>query len=168
MSARYCRWTARCGSWCPQRRSGRREALQVRAGLAELPGPVVLVLDDVHHLTNPEVLDSLSALIEQRPPPLRLVLLTRADPALRLHRVRVTGALTEIRSADLAFTKDETTELFARDGIDLTDDQLRVVLDRTQGWPVGLRLAAMFLATRPTSPGVSSGSPAPSDRWPST
>ena len=125
---------------------GAAEVLQVRAGLADLPGPVVLVLDDVHHLTNPEVLDSLSALIEQRPLPLRLVMLTRADPALRLHRVRVTGALTEIRSADLAFTKEETTELFAHDGIELTDEQLRLVLDRTQGWPVGVRLAAMFLS----------------------
>ena len=77
---------------------GAAEVLQVRAGLAELPGPVVLVLDDVHHLNNPEVLDSLSALIEQRPMPMRLVMLTRSDPALRLHRVRVSGGLMEIRS----------------------------------------------------------------------
>ena len=77
---------------------------------------MVLVLDDVQHLTNPAVLDSLSALIEQRPPLLRLMLLTRSDPALRLHRVRVSGALSEIRSGDLAFTKEETTELFALTG----------------------------------------------------
>ena len=133
---------------------GAAEALQVRAGLAGLPGPVVLVLDDVHHLSNPEVLDSLSALIEQRPLPLRLVMLTRADPALRLHRVRVSGGLTEIRSGDLAFTKEETTELFAHDGIELTDDQQRLVLDRTQGWPVGVRLAAMFLSSAGVTRGI--------------
>lgn len=125
---------------------GAAEALQVRAGLAELPGPVVLVLDDIHHLSNQDVLDTLSALIEQQLSPLRLVMIARADPALRLHRVRVAGGLTEIRSGDLAFSKDETAELFALDGIDLTDEQLRAVVDRTQGWPVGLRLAAMFLS----------------------
>jgi LuxR family maltose regulon positive regulatory protein len=133
---------------------GAAEVLQVRAGLAGLPGPVVLVLDDVHHLHNPEVLDSLSALIEQRPMPMRLVMLTRADPALRLHRVRVSGGLMEIRSRDLAFTKEETTELFAHDGIELTDDQLRLVLDRTQGWPVGVRLAAMFLSAAGVTRGI--------------
>lgn len=133
---------------------GPAEALQVRAGLAELPGEVVLVLDDVHHLINQQVLDTLSSLIDRRPPPLKLVILTRADPALRLHRVRVAGALREVRSGDLAFTKDEAAELFDHHGIDLTDDQLRMVLDRTQGWPVGLRLAAMFLSTSDIARGI--------------
>jgi LuxR family maltose regulon positive regulatory protein len=130
------------------------EARQIRSGLAELPIPVVLVLDEVHQIRNPEVLDSLSSLIEHRPPPVRLVLITRADPQLRLHRLRVADGLTEIRSEDLAFTKDETAELLARSGLDLTDDQLRVLQDRTQGWPVGVRLAAMFLASTDITRGI--------------
>ena len=134
---------------------GAPEVLRVRAGLAELPRPVVLVLDDVQHLRGPAVLESLSNLIEHQPRQLRLVLVSRADPPLRLHRVRVTGGLTEIRSEDLAFTKDEASELFARNNLDLTDDQLLVLLERTQGWPAGLRLAAMFLATTDIARGIS-------------
>ncbi len=78
---------------------------------------------------------------------MRLVLITRADPALRLHRVRVAGRLAEIRSPDLAFTEAEAAELFARSDLDLTSEQVRVLFGRTQGWPAGLRLAAMSLAS---------------------
>jgi LuxR family maltose regulon positive regulatory protein len=133
---------------------GPPEVLRVRAGLAELPGPVVLILDDVHHLRNGAVLDSISELIEHQPPGLRLVLVTRTDPAVRLHLLRVSGRLTEIRSQDLAFTADEAAELFALDGVDLTGDQLRVLLDRTQGWPAGLRLAALSLADADVTEGI--------------
>jgi len=145
---------SRLRDFVPAATFGAPEALRVRTGLAELPAPFVLVLDDVQLLQNAEVLDSLSTLIEHRPPQLRLVLVTRADPAVRLHRLRVAGGLTEIRSEDLAFTKDEAAELFALDGIELTEDQLRVLLDRTLGWPVGLRLAAMSLATTDVTRGI--------------
>jgi len=124
---------SRLQDFVPAATFGAPEALLVRTGLAELPEPVMLVLDDVQHLRNAEVLDSLSTLIEHRPPQLRLVLVTRADPALRLHRLRAAGGLTEIRSEELAFTEDEAAELFALDGIHLTEDQLRVLLERTLG-----------------------------------
>ena len=123
------------------------QALQVRAGLAELPVPVVLVLDDFQEITGAAVLESLNNLIDHQPPNLRLVLVTRSDPALRLHRVRVSGGLAEIRAQDLAFTQTEAAELFDRSDLDLTTEQVRVLLDRTQGWPAGLRLAAMSLTS---------------------
>ena len=145
---------SRLQDFVPAATFGAPEALLVRTGLAELPEPVMLVLDDVQHLRNAEVLDSLSTLIEHRPPQLRLVLVTRADPALRLHRLRAAGGLTEIRSEELAFTEDEAAELFALDGIHLTEDQLRVLLERTLGWPVGLRLAAMSLAATDVTRGI--------------
>ncbi len=125
---------------------GEPEVLRVRTALADLPGSAVLVLDDLHLLHDPAVLDSLSGLLQHRPRGLRLVLVSRADPALRLHRLRAAGGLTEIRFQDLAFTKDETSELFSIHDIALSDDHLRMLVDRTQGWPVGVRLAAMFLA----------------------
>jgi LuxR family maltose regulon positive regulatory protein len=85
---------------------------------------------------------------ERHPPNLRLVLITRADPALRLHRLRVGGGLTEIRAQDLQFTQREAAQqLFQLNDLALSDDQLRALLDRTQGWPVGLRLAAMSLSS---------------------
>jgi LuxR family maltose regulon positive regulatory protein len=126
---------------------GPSQALRVRAGLAELPVPVVLVLDDFQEITAASVLESLDRLIERQPPNLRLMLLTRSDPALRLHRVRVAGGLTEIRSPDLAFTEPEAAELFDRNDLTLTGEQVRVLLGRTQGWPAGLQLAAMSLAS---------------------
>jgi LuxR family maltose regulon positive regulatory protein len=131
---------------------GPAQALQVRAGLAELPVPVLLVLDDFQEITDTAVLDSLNQLLDRQPPNMRLVLITRADPALRLHRVRVAGGLAEIRSPDLAFTETEAAELFARSDLDLTSEQVRVLFGRTQGWPAGLRLAAMSLTSGdPTS-----------------
>jgi LuxR family maltose regulon positive regulatory protein len=55
--------------------------------------------------------------------------------------------LTEIRGVDLQFDQRAAAELFQLNGLDLSDDQLRVLVDRTQGWPVGLRLAAMSLSS---------------------
>jgi len=130
---------------------GPAQALQVRAGLAELPGPVILVLDDFQEITGTAVLDSVNQLIDRQPPHLRLVLITRSDPALRLHRVRVSGGLAEIRAHHLAFDEAEATELFDRSDLDLTGDQVRVLYGRTQGWPAGLRLAALSLTSTGTN-----------------
>ena len=79
-------------------------------------------------------------------PQLRLVLLTSADPALPLHRLRIDGELVEIRSSDLAFGVPEALQLFADDGVDVAADQAELLVDRTEGWPAGLRLAALFLS----------------------
>lgn len=124
---------------------GARETLLVRAGLAELTDVVTLVLDDFHLIQDRRVLDSVGQLLEQQPPQLRLVLTTRADPALRLNRLRVAGDLTDIRADDLAFTADEAAELLHRNGLVSAQTHLSVLLDRTRGWAAGLRLAIMCL-----------------------
>ena len=121
------------------------EAREVRTRLAELTSPVVLVLDDFHEITGEQVLEAFGQLVDHLPENVRLVLLSRADPMLRLHRLRVSGQLTEVRTSDLAFTEPETAELFDLQGIHLQKDQLGVLRSRTQGWPAGLRLAAMSL-----------------------
>ena len=66
--------------------------------------PVTLVLDDLHLLTEPKVLDGLDYVLRNAGPGLRLVVSSRMDPLLPLHRYRLAGELTEIRAADLAFT----------------------------------------------------------------
>lgn len=124
---------------------GAREVDIVLAGLADLRRRLVLVLDDFHLIKNPEVLSSVGPLLERPPARLTLVLITRADPVLPLHRVRVAGQLVEIRSRDLAFTPAEAAELFALEGFRLRDDQLDTLYARTEGWAAGLRLAAMSL-----------------------
>jgi LuxR family transcriptional regulator, maltose regulon positive regulatory protein len=120
-------------------------------GLEELDSPVVLVLDDVHELTEPRVLHGIEFLVRHAPPQLRLVLSTRADPPLPLHRLLLSGALTQLRAADLAFTVAEVDELLA--GYDyrsrLSDDDLAVLQARTEGWAAGLRLAAVSMQHQP-------------------
>jgi LuxR family maltose regulon positive regulatory protein len=114
--------------------------------LRSLEEPVVLVVDDLHELHSPQALAQVERLLAQRPPLLRIVLSTRHDPRLGLHRLRVAGELTEIRAADLRFTVEETRELLASSGIVLSDDGLAVLHDRTEGWAAGLRLAVLSLA----------------------
>jgi LuxR family transcriptional regulator, maltose regulon positive regulatory protein len=120
-------------------------------GLEELASPVVLVLDDVHELTEPRVLHGIELLVRHAPPQLRLVLSTRADPPLPLHRLLVSGRLTQLRAADLAFTVAEVAELLAEYDYrsELSDDDLAVLQARTEGWAAGLRLAAVSMQHRP-------------------
>jgi LuxR family maltose regulon positive regulatory protein len=124
---------------------GPSELRDVLARVAELPAPVVLVLDDFHEITSEAVLESFGGLVDRVPASLALMLLSRIVPPLRLHRLRVRGDLTEIGAADLAFTQSEAAELFDRSGLNLHPDQVAVLRERTEGWPAGLRLAAMSL-----------------------
>ena len=118
-------------------------------GLAELPGPVVLVLDDLHEATGPAVMAGLQFLLRHAPPRFRLVVATRTDPPLSLQRLRVAGQLTEIRAAELAFTPAEAGELLAALGVELPDGELETLWRRTEGWVAGLRLAALSLRDHP-------------------
>lgn len=133
---------------------GAREVETLLAGLASLRRRLVLVFDDFHLIRNPEVLASVALLLERLPEKLTLVLITRADPVLPLHRVRVAGQLVEIRSRDLAFTRAEAAELFAIEGFRLREDQLDILYARTEGWAAGLRLAAMSMDPQHVDAGV--------------
>ena len=113
--------------------------------LDECADPVVLVLDDFQEVASAELVADLDALAEHAPPSLRLVLSTRVDPPLRLERLRLASRVAEIRAADLALTRDEARSLCAEAGVELADRELDVLLERTEGWPVGVRLAALSL-----------------------
>ena len=106
---------------------------------------MVLVLDDFQVITDGALLRSIERLLDHQPPQLHIVLTTRADPPLRLQRRRVAGELADIRAGDLAFTAAEAGKLLAGCGIHLTDRQLVALLNRTQGWAAGLRLAVLSL-----------------------
>jgi len=124
---------------------------RLRDGLAGLRPGTVLVLDDLHVIENPEVLESIAVLL-RRELPLRLVLISRTDPVLPLHRLRVNGGLQEIRALDLAFDEDEATELLRLIGQHVDAEDVARLVERTEGWAAGLRLAGMFLS-RDDSPG---------------
>ena len=83
------------------------------------------------------------------PPALRFVLVTRHDLRLGLHRLRLAGELTEIRAADLRFSRAESRALLSGAGVPLSESALAVLYDRTEGWAAGLRLAALSLAGHP-------------------
>ncbi|MFC5235202.1 LuxR C-terminal-related transcriptional regulator [Pseudonocardia zijingensis] len=132
---------------------------KVAAGAADvedLPGAVVaalrlatrstvLVLDNLHEIRSPRVHEALVRLAE-RPPPFRLLVTTRRDPPWPLARLRLAGLVAEVRAADLAFRTDEAADLFARLGVGVTAAQLEQLVERTEGWPAGLRLVALHLA----------------------
>jgi LuxR family transcriptional regulator, maltose regulon positive regulatory protein len=116
--------------------------------LAASPDPVVLALDDLHDAASPDVVADLELLVERAPATLRLVLSTRVDPPLRLERLRLAGRLGEIRADDLAFTADEAASLCNQVGVELDDRVVEGLLERTGGWPTGVRLAAVALEGR--------------------
>lgn len=120
---------------------------EVVNALDDLPSPVLLVLDDVHELTSPQALHGLESLLKHRPAGLRLILSTRRDPHVPLARLRLADQLTEIRADHLRFTPDEARAMLAAAGIDLDPDQLHRLLEQTEGWAAGLRLATLSLST---------------------
>ena len=107
------------------------------------------MIDDVHELGSGRTLRQLELLVLRAPPELRFVLATRHDVRLGLHRLRLEGELTEIRTADLRFSLAEARELFAAAGIELPEPELVMLHERTEGWAAGLRLAALSLAGHP-------------------
>ncbi|HEY7070945.1 MAG TPA: LuxR C-terminal-related transcriptional regulator [Acidimicrobiales bacterium] len=109
-----------------------------------------LVLDDVHEVgysPAATVLAALAAAIASTP--VRLVICSRSDPPIALHRFRLAGELVELREADLRFDPDEAQQFFARfPEVDLDRAQVELLADRTEGWAAGLQFAALSLAGR--------------------
>jgi len=117
--------------------------------LARLEDRLWLVIDDAHLLDRGDVLAQLKLLMLRTPPELRFVLAARRDLGLGLQRLRVAGELTEIRAGDLRFSLAEARALFAAAGVELPEEALARLHDRTEGWAAGLRLAALSLAGHP-------------------
>ena len=107
---------------------------------------VALALDDYHVITAPAIHAALAWLLDYLPPNLHLVILTRADPALPLARLRARGAMTELHANDLRFTPAEVaTFLNQVMGLALTAADVAALEARTEGWIAGLQLAALAM-----------------------
>ncbi len=114
--------------------------------LAADPLPLTLVLDDYHQIGAEPIHTSLNFLLDHAPPAFHLVLLTREDPPLALARRRARQQVAEVRAADLRFTDDEATAfLNTANGLGLAPADLAILAARTEGWIVGLQMAALFL-----------------------
>ncbi|EXG82171.1 hypothetical protein CryarDRAFT_3318 [Cryptosporangium arvum DSM 44712] len=120
----------------------------------------VIVVDDCNDAADPGELVTLAETIRTSGTGTRLVVACRGVPNIPLHRWRLDGRLAEISGADLAFTVDETADLFAGHGLILPWPAVADVHARAEGWPGGLRLAAMALGHHPVPAEVFAGSAA--------
>src|SRR2546421_10698050 len=114
--------------------------------LASRTEQFLLVLDDYHLITEPEVHSSLTYLVEHLPPQLHLILATRADPPLPLSLLRARGEVLEVRTNQLRCTPEEVMAFFQEVmGMHLPADLIEEVTARTEGWLVGLQLLGLYL-----------------------
>jgi len=107
--------------------------------------PVALVLDDVHLLRNTECRDALSVLADHVPGGSRLVLAGRDEPPVRVPRLRAEGRLLEIGPGDLALSREEAAAVLRAAEVTLGEQEVAALHQRTEGWPAGLYLAALYL-----------------------
>ncbi|MGW3725190.1 LuxR C-terminal-related transcriptional regulator [Streptomyces sp. NPDC000851] len=110
---------------------------------------VIVVLDEYDRVIAPEIAEQLEFVLHHAGPALRLVLVTRTEPLLPLHRYRAAGTMTEIRNAELAFTPQEAVALLELHGLHLSVPAARALVDRTRGWAAGLRLCALAAQESP-------------------
>ncbi|WP_416983756.1 LuxR C-terminal-related transcriptional regulator [Streptomyces sp. T028] len=122
---------------------------RLAADLSARERPVTLVLDEYDQVHDPDIAQQLEFVLHHAGGGLRLILVTRTEPLLPLHRYRAAGDLTEIRGAELAFTPEETAELLALHGLSLPLPAAGSLVERTRGWAAGLRLCALAAQESP-------------------
>ncbi|MDH3295580.1 MAG: LuxR C-terminal-related transcriptional regulator, partial [Acidimicrobiia bacterium] len=111
---------------------------------------IVLVLDDYHVITDAQIHRAVDYLIENQPSCLQVAIATRSDPPLALPRLRAAGSLVEVRAADLGLSVDDTEQLLReRFGLTIEREQAAMLCERTEGWPAGIQLAGLSLASDP-------------------
>jgi LuxR family maltose regulon positive regulatory protein len=119
--------------------------------LAALPAPVILVLDDYHVIKERRCHEQIEFLLQHLPPSAQVVIITRADPPLPLARLRAAGEMVEIRARELRFAPREAAALVqAVADVQLGEPDLADLMERTEGWPAGLYLAALSLRGHPS------------------
>jgi LuxR family transcriptional regulator, maltose regulon positive regulatory protein len=112
---------------------------------AKLPAGSAIVVDDFHHATTANAKE-MAELIECWPSPnTQLILCSRIDPPLRLHRLRMSGELCELRHHDLSFSLPESRELLANFGVRVAEEELGLLHQRSEGWAAALQMAALSL-----------------------
>jgi LuxR family maltose regulon positive regulatory protein len=118
--------------------------LRLADALADATERPTLVLDELELLRGP-ALASLGDLLANGGDALHVIAATRSDPQLPLERLRLSGRMGELRAADLAFTLPEATALLEQLGLALRPDLVTRLVERTEGWAAGLRLAGLSL-----------------------
>ena len=118
--------------------------------LGELPTPLVLVLDDCHQLDGDAVQATMRRLLDYLPERVCIAIGTRTEPPLQVARLRARGQLVEIDADELRFSLEETRSFLGELlGLDLGDEDIARLHERTEGWPAAIYLAALSLRNRP-------------------
>ena len=115
------------------------------SAFSSMTSPVALVLDDVHMLRNRECQAALSVLADHVPAGSQLAVAGRSRPPLRVARLRAEGRILEIGPGDLSLDRDEASMLLHNADIAASEDDVRELHRRTEGWAAGLYLAALYL-----------------------
>jgi LuxR family transcriptional regulator, maltose regulon positive regulatory protein len=112
---------------------------------AKLPAGSAVIVDDFH-VAAAAVGRDMTDLVERWPAgAAQLVLAGRSDPPLRLHRLRMSGELCELRDRDLSFSLAESRDLLAGFGVQLGDGELGLLHQRSEGWAAAMQMAALSL-----------------------
>ena len=112
---------------------------------AKLPGGSAIIVDDFH-VASAQVSGTMTDLVERWPAgTAQLVLASRTEPPLRLHRLRLSGELCELRDRDLHFSLAESGSLLANFGVEVAADDLALLHQRSEGWAAALQMAALSL-----------------------
>src|SRR5712692_9995085 len=113
------------------------------------PAPIVLIVDDYQVIEEQAIHQGMSFFLEHLPAKVHLILASRVDPDLPLARLRVRGQLTEIRATDLRFQEVEASQYLGQMlSPPLSEEEVRRLVSRTEGWIAGLHLAALTLQKR--------------------
>jgi LuxR family maltose regulon positive regulatory protein len=116
---------------------------RLAAAMAAMTQPVALVLDHLELLENQECLDLVAELAAQLPAGAQLLLASRARPPLPVAALRAQGRVVELGVGDLGMDDQEARALLSGAGVGLDDAAVNELVARTEGWPVGLYLAAL-------------------------
>ncbi|WP_338676499.1 LuxR C-terminal-related transcriptional regulator [Streptomyces sp. SCSIO 30461] len=111
--------------------------------VSDFQAPIVLVLDGIHELRSGPALKALLQFTRYAPASMRVVLASRREPELSLHKLRASGELTEIRGADLGFTHGEASALFHDHGAEAGGERITRVIECSGGWALAVRYAAV-------------------------
>lgn len=120
---------------------------------ATIPKDLYLIIDDYHHVDDQRAHRLVQKLVDHCPGNLHIAIASRASPPLSISRLRVLGRVTEIGFGELPFNADETARFLEQNlgSVKLQADEVRLIHDKTGGWPASLELMAIMLRSRPES-----------------
>jgi LuxR family maltose regulon positive regulatory protein len=124
-----------------------------------------LVLDDFHLLNSPQITELLELYLKYPPKNIHLILITRHDPVLNFSKHRLNSVFHEIRMHHLNLTKTELKD-YAKEcfDLDLNKEQLTILMDKTEGWFLGVT-QLLSLCSELNTPIIRHNSSAHSDQF---